>query len=103
MNNQELTHHGVVGMKWGKRKAKNPTSSNSNKTGKEKTKKKIITGKRVALGLLAGIGTASVASVIRKKNAVINSQRLELDNLMMKVKGVGAALETMYGENPFNW
>lgn len=86
--NNELYHYGVLGMKWGKRKGnvsdnseKGKTKTNqSSKSIKDTTvseikkdKKKLSTGKKVALGVLAGVATLTIADIAMNKESWKNT------------------------------
>lgn len=65
-----LAHHGVKGMRWGKRKSGGSTSghdsSSSGGSSKSGDSKKVSNGKSAAKNILAAVGTAAVASVVIK-------------------------------------
>ena len=58
--NGELYHYGIPGMRWGHKKG--PKKSEKS-VKKSKTKSKLSKGKKIAAGVLAGIGAAGVAGI----------------------------------------
>ena len=92
MNNDELKHYGVPGMKWGHRKGTSGSSQtdNSGKTKKNTTKKskKMSTGKKVATGLLAAYGTYLAVDFIKNRKEY-------MDNLSL----VPTAIKLMCGKD----
>ena len=59
MNNNELQHYGVPGMKWGKRKSPNSKDDSS--------KNKMSRGKKAAVAALAVFGAATVYDVVKNR------------------------------------
>lgn len=75
----ELYHWGVPGMKWGRRKAKNTTSTTNNtsknnttKNNTNNTSNKWSTKKKVAVGTAAVAGALAVYGAIKIKKSDIN-------------------------------
>lgn len=81
--NAVLLHHGIKGMKWGKRKVRNIDSANSRRTGKndvnpseantkadrkKKFKKAAIIGAAAVGTMLAAYGAKKLHDVVRDKN-----------------------------------
>ena len=64
MEQNELYHYGVPGMRWGKRKSRNKTST---KPKQSNINKKAMIGKTVAITALASIGTLAVGKVVQDK------------------------------------
>lgn len=62
-----LEHFGIKGMKWGQRKQR-PTGSASG-SASTAPKKKILTGKRVAVGLAVAAGTLYVGAMLAKRGS----------------------------------
>ena len=91
MNNDELYHYGVPGMRWGKRKTRSTLKTGTTKTKKEaaknKQKPKLSVGKKVAIGsavtgvALAGIGTMLAKDAIRDRYLLMQYGKALADNL----------------------
>jgi hypothetical protein len=62
-----LEHFGIKGMKWGQRKQQDSGSPSSSSAPAEK--KKILTGKRVAVGLAVAAGTLYVGAMLAKRGS----------------------------------
>lgn len=91
INKGELYHYGVPGMKWGhKRGPKSPSKSNQTKTKKELTpEQKQARNKKIAAGVLAGVGAATVAAVAvyatkQRQRAVRNTMIRMMQNTKPK-------------------
>lgn len=69
MRNDELYHYGVLGMKWGKRKAKTSDTSNTKRKSKKKNNKKaIIIGSAIVGTALAAYGVKKIYDYVRNEN-----------------------------------
>jgi hypothetical protein len=66
LGEEYIEHFGIKGMKWGQRKATPSTSSGSSTT---EPKKKIVTGKRVAVGLAVAAGTLYVGAILARRGS----------------------------------
>ena len=64
MDMNELYHYGVPGMRWGKRRSHNKTSTSSKQSRKSKF---TAVGKTVAATTLAGIGMMAVGKIVKDK------------------------------------
>lgn len=70
MDNYELTHHGIKGMRWGKRKAiESVSGSNSQSQRKESFKKGAKVAGGIAVGVAVAAGTIALASALNKKGS----------------------------------
>lgn len=73
MNNNELYHYGIPGMRWGNRRGKT-----SNTSSKSKPKTKLSKGQKIAIGAtaagaaLAGIGVTLVTSTKIRDRVMIS-------------------------------
>ena len=102
MNNNELMHYGVLGMKWGRRKAtyssgntsgtkKSNTGESENSTKKEglssKQKKAIKVGAAIAGTTIAMYGSYKVHQYVREKNQEIriNEGKAKCDRMLKKL------------------
>ena len=95
-NSEELQHHGVPGMKWGKRKARYTTDrqgfnkklraekhknkaekTSSNKQGKQwSTKKKVAVGAAATVAIIAGVyGAKKLRDYVRNENDKIATEK----------------------------
>lgn len=92
MNNDELYHYGVPGMRWGHRKAVNTTSNagkrNKNKTDDVSSKKKrvskktkIVIGSTITVAALAGVGTMLFSDAIAEKARTLTVGKTMIDNM----------------------
>ena len=85
MNNDELYHYGVPGMKWRRKKSKQyDTSPKIKKDSQSKTKPKLSKGKKIAIGTtaaaaaLTAIGSMLVSKPVQnriKAHTVIKALR----------------------------
>ena len=78
INNGELYHYGIPGMRWGHKKGP--------KKKKYKNKSKLSKGKKIAIGVLAGtVGTLGVGAALlsteKGKVALMNACFLALDKM----------------------
>lgn len=119
-NTDELYHHGVLGMRWGHRKARQTSSDVKTKKAKtssnnsSNTKKKMSKAKKVAIGtaavaaaLAAGYGAYKLVKVHKEK--VANGKKVieQLEKMSMESrvkKGVADSyLHQLSGTNPKNY
>jgi hypothetical protein len=71
-----LAHHGVVGMKWGKHKAKSDSSSGGSRGGSaDAPKEKMSRNKKIAIGVGIGLTVAIGAAVAI---SVLNGKQMDL-------------------------
>lgn len=68
-NLDELYHHGILGMKWGHRKAQIKNIKKDNKKKQWSTKKKILVGASITAGIIGGvIGAKKIKNYINRQN-----------------------------------
>ena len=89
INNGELYHWGVKGMRWGHKKG--PKTSSNHQTTKQKREltpeEKKARGKKIAAGVLVGIGatavtTAAIYATKKRKDAVKSAMlKMELKSM----------------------
>ena len=94
MNNNELYHYGVPGMRWGQRRATTKVDKTSSKTKRksetktEKPKKKLSKGAKIAIGsavtaaTLVGVGKLLTSDVVREKYLLLNAGKALAENLL---------------------
>ena len=75
--NGELYHYGVPGMKWGHKRG-TKQSEKPNQSSKPKSSK----GRKIAAGVLAGIGAVGVAAIAAK---VTNQRKTAVQNTIQKM------------------
>ena len=75
--NNELKHHGVLGMKWGKRKATSSASSSTSKKKSKKPKQKLSSKEKILKGAKAVHKGATAAAI-----ALITLHNLRLADAM---------------------
>ena len=92
MKNNELYHYGVLGMRWGRRKAANEISTIS-KHDKKKTetttpkkkgvskKTKVVIGSSVTAAALAGIGVMLTRDATAEKIRTLTIGKAMVDNM----------------------
>ena len=77
-NTKELYHYGIPGMRWGKRRtkqdynisSKNKYNTNTKNTKITKSRQKLSTGKKIAIGSAAvGVGLLSIGAMLRTEVA----------------------------------
>lgn len=92
MNNNELYHYGVPGMRWGHRKAATSSSNTSRRTKSETAKTttnnkhlskktKIAIGSTVAVAALAGVGAMLYRDATVEKTRTLAIGKAMVDNM----------------------
>lgn len=91
MMNDELYHYGVLGMKWGRRKARNKSS----KTNRVRMKRGINKGKTIAKNVMNKCGETYYRDASRKKLAKMSNDELRT---LINQRQERATLEKQYLE-----
>ena len=91
MENNELVHWGVKGMKWGRRKSKRTTDDNdpmpkTNKTSKKGSK--TSRGRKAVIGSMAALGTIAVSALVIRKTSQIDRGIREVVSLSQELVDV---------------
>ena len=87
MNNNYLTHYGILGMRWGVKKG-SLKSVNKNKSKFDTSKKN--NGKKIAVGILATAGVVGVAATIARLNKSLKNGSF-IDGRPSKLQAILAA------------
>ena len=85
MAQNELSHYGVLGMKWGKSKNSNSTKQRKERTHEEQTKHKVrvAMGKEIVADLFgAGVGALSARALLSQTDVAMSETAMYVGTML---------------------